>query len=256
MPGSRVIVLKFGGSVLTSERAVEDAVTEIQRWRARGHQVVAVVSAIHGDTERLLRAASNFGPNVSPWSVAALAAIGELRSAALLGLALGRAELRHRVLDAGAIALRAAGDPLDADPVDVDQRVLLDALKDEDIVVVPGYVARDDRDRTVLLGRGGSDLTAIVLAGALPGAQCRLIKDVPGIYEWDPAAPGPRPRRYVTMPWSSAHGIDGSVLQHKAVRYAERSNLVIEVASLGDDDVTSIGPWPQSFEKAQETTAA
>ncbi|MEO1128233.1 MAG: hypothetical protein AAFX05_00830 [Planctomycetota bacterium] len=256
MPGSGVIVLKFGGSVLTSERAVDDAVAEIQRWRARGHQVVAVVSAINGDTERLLHVASDFGPNVSSWSVAALAAIGELRSAALLGLALGKADERHRVLDAGAIALQAAGDPLDADPVHVDRQVLIDALEDEDVVVVPGYVARDDHDRTVLLGRGGSDLTAIVLADAIPGAQCRLIKDVPGIYEWDPAAPGPQPRRYVTMPWSSAHGIDGSVLQHKAVRYAERSNLVIEVASLGEDDVTSIGPWPQSFEHTQETSAA
>ena len=88
--------------------------------------------------------------------------------------------------------------------------VLRRALAAEGVVVFPGYIATDGHGRTVVLGRGGSDLTALYLAHRLglvrgsAAARCRLIKDVDGLYERDPAAPGPVPARYATATWDDA----------------------------------------------------
>jgi len=211
--------------------------------------VIAVVSALAGETERLLAHAATFDEAPDPYSLAALASLGELRSAALLGLALGRADVPHCVLDAGAIALRASGDdPLDAEPIGVDAGALGRALDEAPVVVLPGYVARDDAGRAVLLGRGGSDLSALFVTAALPGARCRLIKDVAGLYERDPALPGPPPRRFSRLPWSRACGFDGAILQHKAARFARAHSVCFEVGALADDRVTLVGASDVAFD--------
>ena len=194
----RLIVLKLGGSVLESEASLPRAVHEIYRWRRDGFAVVAVVSAFAGETDRLLERARSLGAAAA--SSAAAAATGELTSAALLGAALDRAGVPACVLTPAALALRADGDPLEADPVALESARLEAVLEREGVAVVPGFAGIDARGRTVLLGRGGSDLSALFLAHAL-GARCRLLKDVDGLYEWDPARPGPRPRRYATAKW-------------------------------------------------------
>ena len=110
------------------------------------------------------------------------------------------------------------------------------------MVVVPGYVATDAEDRLVVLGRGGSDLSALFLADRLGGARCRLIKDVDGLYESDPAAPGPRPRRYGRACWSDALATDGAIVQHKAVRFARDHRLPFELGRINGVAPTRIGP--------------
>ncbi|HRQ73237.1 MAG TPA: hypothetical protein PLU35_09440 [Phycisphaerales bacterium] len=250
-----VIVLKFGGSVLRDESAVRVAADEAERFVAEGWRVVAVVSALEGTTDRLLAQSRRYGDRPHPASVALLLATGELTSAALLGLALAERGLSVETLDAASIGLRTTDDALDASPVSLDERATLGALARVPVVVVPGFVGRDSAGRTTLLGRGGSDLTALFLADRL-GASCRLVKDVDGLYEWDPAAPGPRPRRYSTLPWEQALRLDGTIVQHKAVRWAQERGLTFEVSCIGGRNASRVGALEVGFEEEESACCA
>ncbi|MCP3918176.1 MAG: homoserine dehydrogenase [bacterium] len=256
MSSERLIVLKFGGSVLKDEEAARLAVHEIYRWRRRGYQVVAVVSALAGTTDALLAKARGVCAAPSPESVAAVVSNGELASAALLGLHLDRAGVPASVLTPAAIDLVAVGDPLDAEPVGVDVQRLRRPLAAGGVVVVPGYVACDGRGRTVVLGRGGSDTTAIFLAAQLGATRCRLIKDVDGLYERDPAAESAdsAPRRYASVSWDDALQTDGSILQHKALRFARELGLVFDLGRFNGTRPTEVGPGPTRFASSIDAT--
>lgn len=238
------IVLKLGGSVLASEGDLAKAVHECYRWSREGYRVVAVVSAIGDTTDRLVTRASAYGHAPSPSAYAALVATGEVTSAAHLWLACDAAGLDAVALDASAIGLRVEGPTLDATPVTVHRARLQQALDRHAIVIVPGFVGVDASGRQALLGRGGSDLTAIVLAHALR-ARCRLVKDVPGLFERDPARPGPFARRYAAIRFDDAERLDGAILQSKALRYAQERGFAFEVAALaagtGTADCTVVG---------------
>jgi homoserine dehydrogenase len=239
-----LIVLKLGGSVLAGETALRAAVHEIYRWRRDGHAVVAVVSALRGDTDALLAQSERIAPAADAHAVAALLACGELRSSALLLLHLSRAGIPARVLTPAALALRASGDPLAAHPVAVDRAPLRRALAAGEVAVVPGFVAGDAEGRTVLLGRGGSDLTALFLAAELDADRCRLLKDVDGLYERDPALPGPPPLRLLRASWADALRTDGSIVQHEAVHFARQRGLAFEVGRCQGTRPTRVGAEP------------
>lgn len=235
-----MIVLKFGGSVLTREQDLADTTHEIYRWVREGWRVIAVVSALGKTTDRLLAQGHHYGVAPDPASLAALVATGELTSAALLGLALGKAGIPAEVLDAARLALKTQGPVLDSEPIDVDVSELRRTLDRVPAIVVPGFLGRDADGRTTLLGRGGSDFTALFLAQHL-NARCRLVKDVKGLYERDPAKPGPLTRRFRTLSWDDALKLDGRIVQHKGVRFAREHGLEFEVGAINGADVTIVG---------------
>jgi homoserine dehydrogenase len=241
MSGARVIVLKFGGSVLRDPSSLPGVVHEIHRWRRDGWQPLAVVSAFAGETDRRLACAHAAVPEPDPHAVAALLAGGEGESAARLGLALDAAGIASRVLPPAALRFLADGDPVDAEPRALDVTPIRDALAADAVPVVPGFLAVDREGRTVTLGRGGSDLTAFVLAHAL-AARVRLVKDVDGLYERDPAAAGPRPRRWDTAHWDAALATDGTIVPHKATCWARRHGVPFELGAEACDGATRIGP--------------
>ncbi len=241
MPVEPLIVLKFGGSVLLDDSRMRLAVHEIYRWRREGWRVVAVVSALAGRTNELLARCDRLFRRPSPHTVAAVIGTGELESATLLGLHLDRAGLLGETLAPGAIGLVAEGPALDAMPNAVEQDVIRSALERAGIVVIPGFVAVDRHGRTVTLGRGGSDLSALYLADELRADVCRLVKDVHGLYEWDPARPGPAPRRFASMTYEDALATDGSIVQHKAIRFAQARALRFELGRFNGTRPTRIG---------------
>jgi homoserine dehydrogenase len=240
------IVLKLGGSVLAKEADVASAVHECYRWVRAGHRVLAVVSAIGDSTDRLVAAAAGYGHAPAPSACAALIATGELTSAAHCWLGCDRAGLDAVALDPREIAFRVRGHAADAVPVSVDRAALERALDRHSVVIVPGFVGIGEDGRLALLGRGGSDLSAILLAHAL-GARCRLVKDVPGLYERDPARPGPFARRFATVTFDAAERLDGAILQRKALRYAIDRDFPFEVGSLGREEVTLVGAPRTAF---------
>jgi len=241
--GAEIAVLKFGSSILRDVHAVPGAVHEIYRHVQDGQSVVAVVSALMGETDRLLDTAKALDEEADPWCIAEFLSTGERQSALLLSMALERSGLTCAVVEPAAIDLRAEGDPLDSDPVSVDADTLRRKLASAQAVVVPGFYAVDERGRTVLLGRGGSDDTALFIAREL-GAACRLVKDVGGIFERDPAVPGPAPRRYASIHWDEALGVAGKLVQPKAIRYARAHGLSFEVTALNTSAGSIVGPGP------------
>jgi homoserine dehydrogenase len=173
---AEIIVLKFGSSVLRTDADLPNAVHEIYRWVRRGYRIVAVVSAVGEATDQLLGLARGLSSTPESFATAELLATGERASAALLGIALDRAGVPARVLNPREIGLTVSGSPLDSELVSVDVERLRGLLAEHPVLVVPGFFGTDDAGRTHLLGRGGSDLSAVFLAHVL-GARCRLIKD-------------------------------------------------------------------------------
>ena len=182
-----IIVLKFGSSVLQTPSDVPNAVHEIYGWYRAGHRVVAIVSAIGQGTNWLLNQARELSPSPDPHALAELLATGERASAALLGIALDRAGVPARVVDPREIRLTALGQVLNSEQVTVLSSKLEELLSATPVLVLPGSFGHDAEGRLHLLGRGGSDLSAAFIAGALRAWRCRLIKDVDGVYDRDPA---------------------------------------------------------------------
>lgn len=236
----RTIVLKFGGSVLAREDDIASAVHECYRWVREGWSVVAVVSAIGDTTDRLVATASSYGHDPSSHATAALVATGETVSSAHLWLGCDRAGLDAVAADPREIGLRVDGPATDARPVSVDESALRALLRRHSVVVVPGFFGVDGAGRVALLGRGGSDLTAVLVAHAL-GARCRLVKDVPGLFEHDPARPGPFARRYATITFADAERLDGVILQRKALAYAMRHAFPFEVGAAAQAEASLVG---------------
>lgn len=237
-----IIVLKFGSSVLRDESDLPSAVHEIYRWWREGFQVVAVVSAFGNTTNELSARAHSVCDQPSDALVAALLATGEAASSSLLGLALSRAGIPAHVLDAEQAGLATDGPTLDADLVSVDTAALHRALRNG-VVVLPGFVGKGRTGHTTLLGRGGSDLTALFLAQRL-GGVCRLIKDVDGLYTSDPNVG--LASRFERVSYATAARVGGAVVQKKAIEFAEHHRLKFAVSSVASCCETEVGPYADS----------
>ena len=246
MSSQRIRVLKFGSSVLATRRDVSRALHEIYAQLREGNRVVAVVSAVGQTTERLLASAQKFGKNPDLAALALLLSTGETQSVALLALALERAGISCSVLDPAQLGLRSCGDLLDAEPTHFDEAVLRNALAEKSVVVVPGFIGRDERGCTTLFGRGGSDLSALFLAQRL-GASCRLVKDVAGVFDCDPAENGAAARRFEVLAWEDALSVGGGIVQEKALRFAREQRFEFEVGALGSTESTLVGRGPSRF---------
>lgn len=241
----QIIVLKFGSSVLRNESDLPTAVHEIYRWWREGFQVVAVVSAFGNTTDELTQSAHSVCTQPNDELVARLLATGEAASSALMGLALNRSGIPATVLDAEQAGLATDGPVLDANLTSIDAGAVLEALGDG-VVVFPGFVGKGRSGETTLLGRGGSDLTALFLAQRL-GGICRLIKDVDGLYTRDPnSRTGPPAARFLRVSYGTAARVGGAVVQRKAIDFAERHRLTFIVSSAGSGRATEVGPYTDS----------
>jgi homoserine dehydrogenase len=246
-----LVVIKLGGSVLRDPSDLSAAVHEVYRHVRRGARVLAVVSAFHGRTDTLARAATALGADADPSDVARLLAVGEAESAAALVLALDRAGIPADTVEPREVGPTCSGSPVDAFPLELDVAAFEAAFTRVRVVVFPGWVGRTAAGRPAVLGRGGSDLTALFAARALGAARCVLLKDVEALYERDPAAPrepgAPAPRRLVRASWDDALALaeaGAGILQAKAVRFAREHELAFEVAGAGGTTGTRIDAGP------------
>lgn len=239
----RLCVLKFGSSVLGREEDYPAVALEIYRHVRDGEKVVAVVSALAGETDALLAQAERVGGGAPAPLVARLARVGELQSAALTALALSRVGVRAATLDPDEMGLVAEGEALDSNLVGLDAAAVLAKLEAHDVVVVPGFTAGHAEHGVVTLGRGGTDLSAVFFAARLGAHRVRLIKDVDGVYVEDPAK-NPLAERYSQLSYAEAGEASAGLIQPKAIAAAEAEDVLIEVASLGAGEATTIAHLP------------
>lgn len=231
---AEVTVLKLGGSVLNGpdsyKRAALFLCDEVARTRAR---LVAVVSAEFGHTDVLCREALSVADHVDDDARDLLWSTGELRSVALLTLALRATGLLATGLNVHETGLRVEGRASPGvDGLVLNSLALRAALGRHDVVVVPGFLATC-RQQVVTLGRGGSDWSAVALAAALRASRCELIKDVPGYFTADPqTTPGAAligALDYTTALEMADAGCP--LVQRQAIDHARRSHLPLIVRS-------------------------
>jgi homoserine dehydrogenase len=223
---------------LQSRAELPHAVHEVYRWIRRQYNVVAVVSAFAGETDRLLATVEGYR-DANPEAVARVVATGEEVATAFLALELDRFGIPAQVLDPSQIQLIAETDSNDTEPVSADITAIENAFKQGRVAVIPGFVARDRSGRVALFGRGGSDLSALFLAKQL-GARCRLFKDVDGIYNSDPATCSTA-QRFDEINFADALAIAGKIVQKKAIAFGRKTGIPFEVAALGENYATIVG---------------
>ncbi|MFI5177938.1 MAG: hypothetical protein ACHQO8_05230 [Vicinamibacterales bacterium] len=228
-------VLKLGGSVLTDRKAYRAAAAFLAaRAVASGARLLVVVSAELGHTDALLAEAQSFSADPDTEALDLLWSTGELRSVALLTLALKAAGVDAAGFNAHATGLRAGRNTVALNPL-----ALRAAIVRHAVVVVPGFLATE-RQRLVTLGRGGSDFSAVILAVALGADRLELIKDVDGYFTADPrASPAAEliPHLHVDDALRLAEG-GCPLVQRRAVAAARDARLPLVVRSLTSQGTT------------------
>jgi homoserine dehydrogenase len=236
---SPIEVLKFGSSVLRTRDDLPVAVDEIYRhWRS-GCPVLAVVSAFEGVTDRLFKEAECLFGADSDDATAAFVAAGEERTATVLVDELVRCGMLARVVQPQEIRLLARGTSLESTPQSVDVAALERFWRGSPILVLPGFYGIDARGHKALFGRGGSDMSALFLAAEL-SARCRLLKDVRGVFDADPAS-STCAHRFTALSWATAIEVAGPLIQAKALKYAKERVLAFDVGRPNESACTRVG---------------
>jgi homoserine dehydrogenase len=240
-PAPEVVVLKFGSSILRNQSCAPAVASELYSHVRAGRKVVAVVSALGGHTDRLLADARELGLDHENELLPAYVALGEEKAAALVAIACDRIGLDACAMSVRELGIVAEGPVEHAHPVALQAEALNRALESHQVVVVPGFGAMRPNGRIVLLGRGGSDLTAVFLAAELGLKRARLVKDVDGLYDRDPASASGKPLRFRRASWDDARRHGGTLVQHDAIDLGQGRSVEIEVAALGRSDCTVVG---------------
>lgn len=231
-----VRVVKIGGSLLTDLPSYARAADAIARQLEEGGaRVIVVVSAALGATDALLEAARTLASEPDPRALDLLWSTGELRSVALLTLA-----LRARGVTAAGLGVHETGltadtrDGAGAPAIRLNPLRLRAAIAGHAVVIMPGFLATDDAGRVVTLGRGGSDLTAVVVAAGLGAGRCELLKDVPGYFTADPRLDASA-TRVSSLDFSRAIAMADAgceLVQREALVYAGQAGLPLVVRAM------------------------
>lgn len=226
-------VQKFGGTSVAACDRIELVADRIAACRRNGDSVVAVVSAMAGETDRLLGLARSLDPGAPPREVAAAAATGEQVSAALLAIALNRRGCPAYSLNAAQLPLRTDDAYLKARIQDVGTDVLHAHLAAGRVPVVTGFQGVGADGSVTTLGRGGSDTTAVALAAALDADECQIYTDVEGVYTADPRIVA-NARRLDSITYEEMlelASLGSKVLQIRSVEFASKYSVPVRVLS-------------------------
>ncbi len=228
-----LIVQKYGGTSVGNTERIENVANKVIDWRERGHQVVVVVSAMSGETDRLIGLAKNITSRPSPRELDVLLATGEQVTIALLCIALEKRGCPARSYTGGQARIltdnahnKARIQDIKADSIRAD----LDAGR---VVVVAGFQGVDEDGNITTLGRGGSDTTGVALAAALKADECQIYTDVDGVYTTDPRVV-PEARRLDRITFEEMlemASLGSKVLQIRSVEFAGKHNVPLRVLS-------------------------
>jgi len=228
-----LIVQKYGGTSVGSVERIEHVAEKIAAFGAQGHKVVVVVSAMSGETNRLMELATAIQPQPDCRELDVLLSTGEQVTIALLAMALKKQGIAARSFTGGQVCIRTDAAHSKARIVDIDKQRVSEALDADEVVVVAGFQGVDERGNITTLGRGGSDTTAVALAAALKADECQIYTDVDGVYTTDPRIE-PKARRLDRITFEEMlemASLGSKVLQIRAVEFAGKYNVPLRVLS-------------------------
>ena len=229
---SNIIVQKFGGTSVGSEERIA-AVAKIVKEASKNNPIVVVVSAMSGETNRLIKLAKSFGDNPSKREFDALVSTGEKVSAALLAMAFQQIDVPAKSYSASQISMRTTDSYSKARILDVDGKKIQETLDACIVPIITGFQGITESGDVTTLGRGGSDTTAVAIAAQLGAERCDIYTDVDGIYTTDPrVVPEAKKIDVITMEeMLEMAGQGAKVIQIRAVEFANKYNVPVRVLS-------------------------
>ena len=228
-----LIVQKYGGTSVGSPQRIAQVADKVVDYRRQGHDVVVVVSAMSGETDRLLKLAKELNDRPSARELDVLLATGEQVTIALLSIALEQRGCAARSYTGAQVHILTDSAHNKARIKDIDAARVHKDLAEGRVVVVAGFQGVDCDGNITTLGRGGSDTTAVALAAALKADECQIYTDVDGVYTTDPRMV-PQARRLDRLTFEEMlemSSLGAKVLQIRSVEFASKYNVPVRVLS-------------------------
>ncbi|MCK4865713.1 MAG: aspartate kinase [Gammaproteobacteria bacterium] len=228
-----LIVQKYGGTSVGSVEKIENVAERLIAAKKAGHDVVVAVSAMSGETNRLVEMAQQISAKPDPREYDVLVSTGEQVTIALLGMALKERGYDARSYTGSQVHILTDSAHTKARILDIDESQIRADLDKGRIVIVAGFQGKDEHGNITTLGRGGSDTTAVALAAALKADECQIYTDVDGVYTTDPrVVPDARRLEKITFEEMLEMASLGSkVLQIRSVEFAGKYNVKLRVLS-------------------------
>ena len=228
-----LIVQKYGGTSVGSPERIKNVARRVARWHRDGHQVVVVVSAMSGETNRLIALAKEIQAHPDPRELDVMVSTGEQVTIALLSMALLDLGLKARSYTGRQVRILTDSAYTKARIVKIDEERIQADLSDGYVIVVAGFQGEDEGGNITTLGRGGSDTTGVALAAALEAEECQIYTDVDGVYTTDPRIV-PEARRLNTVTFEEMlemGSLVSKVLQIRSVEFAGKYRVKLRVLS-------------------------
>ena len=227
-----IIVQKFGGTSVGSEERIA-SVAKIVQKASLENSIVVVVSAMSGETNRLINLAKSFGDNPSKREFDALISTGEMVSAALLAMALQQIGVSAKSFSASQISMKTTNTYSKARILEVDGNKIQETLDAGVVPIITGFQGITESGDVTTLGRGGSDTTAVAIAAQIKAERCDIYTDVDGIYTTDPRiVPKAKKLDTITMEeMLEMAGQGAKVIQIRAVEFANKYKVPVRVLS-------------------------
>ncbi len=228
-----LVVQKFGGTSVGDLDRIQNVANIVKSYKENGDDVVVVVSAMAGETNKLLEYANHFSKTPPQREVDLLVSSGERVTSALLSIALQAMGIPAIALTGRQAGIKTTSDHTKARIMDIDPEKMRKHLKEGKVVIVAGFQGINENGDVTTLGRGGSDLTAVAIAGALNADKCEIYTDVDGIYTTDPRIE-PRAKKIDVISYDEMlelASLGAKVMQSRSVELAKKLNVDIEVKS-------------------------
>ncbi len=239
-----LIVQKYGGTSVGNPERIKNVARRVARWHARGNQVVVVVSAMSGETNRLIALAREIQPQPDPRELDVMVSTGEQVTIGLLAMALKEIGVNARSYTGAQVRILTDSAYTKARILSIDEERMRADLNAGCVVVVAGFQGVDETGSITTLGRGGSDTTGVALAAALKADECQIYTDVDGVYTADPRIV-PEARRLKTITFEEMlemASLGSKVLQIRSVEFAGKYKVRLRVlSSLSSPDVEGEG---------------
>ena len=238
-----LIVQKYGGTSVGTIDRMRNVAARMKRTRDEGNQVVAVVSAMSGITDKLIGMAKEFGDTPAERELDVLLATGEQQSIALVSMALHELGVKALSVTGRQAGIRTSGSHTRGRIEDIDPAFMKKSLDEGNSLVVAGFQGCTFDGMVHTLGRGGSDLTAIAVAAAVKADVCQILTDVDGVYTCDPRVVK-NARKLPEISYDEMLELASSgakVMQSRSVEFAKKYGVIFEVrSSLNDNPGTMV----------------